>query len=298
MFCENLRSCRISAGYTQQQLAEKLCVVRQTVSKWEKGISAPDCEMLIRISEALGVSGSVLLSGSETTADTGEDTDRLSAGKDFACLSVSGDRFIKDTEKIEVPKELIDKNLSLGEESEKIKGVAIFKKNYGKSADKDTLSADYEESTEEEIPACLNGIHGKTEKNCQRNIKESDAGFCKCRKNHLYKVRKCPDKTGERGNTSGPLFSKAKYPVVLIILVVTAAQAFVAAYLSAAPLLHSLIAGILAETGSGSIGGAEQSTEIVIVSEVGSGVPYTVLFVCIFISSLTAVKMLAGSLRK
>ena len=96
MFCENLRSCRISAGYTQQQLAEKLCVVRQTVSKWEKGISAPDCEMLIRISEALGVSGSVLLSGSETTADTGEDTDRLSAGKDFACLSVSGDRFIKD----------------------------------------------------------------------------------------------------------------------------------------------------------------------------------------------------------
>lgn len=39
MFGENLKAIRKAKGYTQQELAMKLNVVRQTVSKWEKGVS-------------------------------------------------------------------------------------------------------------------------------------------------------------------------------------------------------------------------------------------------------------------
>ena len=39
MFCENLKTMRKAKGYTQEELAIKLNVVRQTVSKWEKGVS-------------------------------------------------------------------------------------------------------------------------------------------------------------------------------------------------------------------------------------------------------------------
>ena len=39
MFAENLKKIRKDKGYTQEELAKKLNVVRQTVSKWEKGVS-------------------------------------------------------------------------------------------------------------------------------------------------------------------------------------------------------------------------------------------------------------------
>ena len=39
MFGENLKAMRKAKGYTQQELAMKLNVVRQTVSKWETGVS-------------------------------------------------------------------------------------------------------------------------------------------------------------------------------------------------------------------------------------------------------------------
>ncbi len=46
MFSENLRAMRKEKGYTQEELAIKLNVVRQTVSKWEKGLSVPDADLL------------------------------------------------------------------------------------------------------------------------------------------------------------------------------------------------------------------------------------------------------------
>ena len=49
MFAENLKKIRKDKGYTQEILAEKLNVVRQTVSKWEKGLSLPDVDMLSTI---------------------------------------------------------------------------------------------------------------------------------------------------------------------------------------------------------------------------------------------------------
>ena len=53
MLNENIKAIRKSKGLSQQELAVKLNVVRQTVSKWEQGLSVPDSDMLISISEAL-----------------------------------------------------------------------------------------------------------------------------------------------------------------------------------------------------------------------------------------------------
>ena len=49
MLSENIKSIRKSKGLSQQELAVKLNVVRQTVSKWEQGRSVPDSDMLISL---------------------------------------------------------------------------------------------------------------------------------------------------------------------------------------------------------------------------------------------------------
>ena len=61
MLSENIKAVRKSKGLSQEELAIKLNVVRQTVSKWENGLSVPDSEMLISISETLETPVSVLL---------------------------------------------------------------------------------------------------------------------------------------------------------------------------------------------------------------------------------------------
>ena len=61
MLKENLKSLRKSKGLSQEELAIKLNVVRQTVSKWEQGLSVPDAEMLITLSEVLETPVSTLL---------------------------------------------------------------------------------------------------------------------------------------------------------------------------------------------------------------------------------------------
>ncbi len=53
MFQDNLKALRKEKGFTQESLAIELHVVRQTVSKWEKGLSVPDAEMLQKLSEVL-----------------------------------------------------------------------------------------------------------------------------------------------------------------------------------------------------------------------------------------------------
>ena len=68
MLSENIRAKRKSKGLSQQELAMKLNVVRQTISKWEQGRSVPDSDMLILISEALEIPVSTLLG--ETIAET------------------------------------------------------------------------------------------------------------------------------------------------------------------------------------------------------------------------------------
>ncbi|MFQ6806690.1 MAG: helix-turn-helix domain-containing protein [Lachnospiraceae bacterium] len=72
MLSENIKAIRKSKGLSQQELAVKLNVVRQTVSKWEQGLSVPDSDMLISISEVLETPVSTLLG--ETVIETEADT--------------------------------------------------------------------------------------------------------------------------------------------------------------------------------------------------------------------------------
>ncbi len=72
MLSENIKAIRKSKGLSQQELAIKLNVVRQTVSKWEQGLSVPDSDLLISLSEALETPVSTLLG--ETVEETKADT--------------------------------------------------------------------------------------------------------------------------------------------------------------------------------------------------------------------------------
>lgn len=61
MLKDNLKILRKKKGFSQEELSIKLNVVRQTISKWEQGLSVPDAEMLISISEVLDIPVSTLL---------------------------------------------------------------------------------------------------------------------------------------------------------------------------------------------------------------------------------------------
>lgn len=79
MLSENLKELRKKKGMSQEQLALRLHVVRQTVSKWEKGLSVPDAETLMQISEIFNVPSSVLLGENvQEDARIGEVAEQLS----------------------------------------------------------------------------------------------------------------------------------------------------------------------------------------------------------------------------
>ena len=61
MLKDNLKTLRKNKGISQEELSVKLNIVRQTVSKWEQGLSVPDAEMLISISKVFDVPVSVIL---------------------------------------------------------------------------------------------------------------------------------------------------------------------------------------------------------------------------------------------
>ena len=71
MLNENIKTLRKSKGLSQEELAIKLNVVRQTISKWEQGLSVPDADMLISIAEVLETPVSTLLG--ETVAEAEAD---------------------------------------------------------------------------------------------------------------------------------------------------------------------------------------------------------------------------------
>lgn len=82
MLGENIKTLRKQKGYSQETFAEQLNVVRQTVSKWEKGYSVPDATMLEKIASILEMDVSVLLGGS---VEVKEDTD--SVAKQLALIN-------------------------------------------------------------------------------------------------------------------------------------------------------------------------------------------------------------------
>jgi putative transcriptional regulator len=77
MFSENLKALRKEKGFSQEQLATRLSVVRQTISKWEKGISVPDAEMLIQLADVLEVEVSDLLGEKIEIAEGQSEMDAL-----------------------------------------------------------------------------------------------------------------------------------------------------------------------------------------------------------------------------
>ena len=68
-FAENLRALREKQGITQEQLAEKMEVSRQTVSKWESGSSFPEMEKMIQLTELFSCTLDGLLKGDLKKAD-------------------------------------------------------------------------------------------------------------------------------------------------------------------------------------------------------------------------------------
>ena len=79
MLNENIKAIRNSKGLSQGELAIKLNVVRQTISKWETGLSVPDADMLISLSEVFEVPVSTLLG--ENIVETKIDDIKVIAGK-------------------------------------------------------------------------------------------------------------------------------------------------------------------------------------------------------------------------
>jgi len=82
MLSENLKAMRKAKGYTQEELAIKLNVVRQTVSKSEKGLSVPDADVLSIIADVLDTKVSILHGGAIT-----DEADKNTVAEQLAKIS-------------------------------------------------------------------------------------------------------------------------------------------------------------------------------------------------------------------
>lgn len=74
MLSENLKALRTAKGYSQEELAARLHVVRQTISKWEKGLSVPDADLLLKLADILETDVATLLGA---TVEAKEDPHEL-----------------------------------------------------------------------------------------------------------------------------------------------------------------------------------------------------------------------------
>ena len=92
MLNDNIRTARNNKGFTQEDLASRLHVTRQTISKWEQGSSVPDSEMLLRIAAELDTTVNVLL-GDTVDAEESPDLKAIAAK-----LEVLNEQFAKRNE--------------------------------------------------------------------------------------------------------------------------------------------------------------------------------------------------------
>ena len=93
MLNENIKALRKAKGLSQEELAIKLNVVRQTISKWEKGLSVPDAGMVIQIADVLDTTVNVLL-GEEIPKSEEADFTKTLAAK----LEVLNEQYSKQNE--------------------------------------------------------------------------------------------------------------------------------------------------------------------------------------------------------
>lgn len=94
MLNENIKKLRKSKGLSQEELAIKLNVVRQTVSKWENGLSVPDSSMIILLADELDTSVSTLL-GESVTESTTDDLKVISEKLEVINLQLAKRRIAK-----------------------------------------------------------------------------------------------------------------------------------------------------------------------------------------------------------
>ncbi len=94
MLNENIKAVRKTKGLSQEELAIKLNVVRQTVSKWERGLSVPDSEMLIALSDVLETPVSILL-GETVAENAAEDLKVLSEKLELINLQLARQKAAK-----------------------------------------------------------------------------------------------------------------------------------------------------------------------------------------------------------
>lgn len=92
MLSEKIYMLRKKSGLSQEQLAEKLNVSRQAISKWESGTAVPESEKLITISNYFGVSVDYLLKEdeedkTEVADNTIDDNPKMIAG---IIISIAG----------------------------------------------------------------------------------------------------------------------------------------------------------------------------------------------------------------
>ena len=64
-FATNLKSARVAAGLTQQALADRLGIWRETIAHWENGTRQPTLDRLPKIAEALGCEVGLLIGGTK-----------------------------------------------------------------------------------------------------------------------------------------------------------------------------------------------------------------------------------------
>ena len=91
MLNQNIKTLRKQNGYTQETFAQELNVVRQTVSKWEKGYSVPDAIMLEKIAELFDVSVGELLGDTPQ-----EQTEKPDLRQISEQLSILNNQFAKE----------------------------------------------------------------------------------------------------------------------------------------------------------------------------------------------------------
>ena len=94
MLNEKIKALRKAKGLSQEELAIKLNVVRQTVSKWEKSLSVPDAGMLIKIADALDTTVNALLDEAPPELEETESTKALAAK-----LELLNEQFAKRSER-------------------------------------------------------------------------------------------------------------------------------------------------------------------------------------------------------
>ena len=121
---ENLAKYRKKAGYSQEELADKLGVSRQAVSKWERGEASPDTENLIALSRLYGVTLDELVNKESSESET-KTSEKKDDNRNYVHIGLDGIHVKDDEDEVHIDK----CGIHINEGKEKIKKE--FEKEFG-----------------------------------------------------------------------------------------------------------------------------------------------------------------------